>query len=187
MHRAEGHRQILPGHCRRVCRVGVGHDAQLPCFRFSSLHGFRPEDVQQAPLPDAQTERQGGRAGAPPQIQRVDRVPQSRFQLPQQSFVLAFQPCQKNGVLQIVAVGHIGGVPAFGGVKIHQQAALLIRPHGKAQAVQPGKALRVVPAQPQRRRQQADHAALGGFPVGLAGLKLGVRTPGLQGCSQPKQ
>ena len=38
-----------------------------------------------------------------------------------------------------------------------------------------------------RRRQQADHATFGGFPVGLAGLKLGVRTPGLQGCSQPKQ
>ena len=34
-----------------------------------------------APGPDTKAERQGGRAGTPPQIQRVDRMFQGRFQL----------------------------------------------------------------------------------------------------------
>ena len=73
------------------------------------------------------------------------------------------------------------------GVKIHQQTALTVGSDGKPQAVQPGKARRIVPAQPQRRRQQADDPAFGGFPVGLAGFKFGVRPPCLQGRGQPKQ
>ena len=101
-----------------------------------------------------------------------------------------------------MAVGHIGSFRLFpffsvffllaltqpvGGVEIHQQAALPVSTDGKVQAVQPGKACGIVPAQAQSRCQQANDTAFCGFPVRFAGLKFGIRTPRLQGRGQPKQ
>ena len=82
-----------------------------------------------------------------------------------------------------MAVGHIGSLAFFpilfpvGCVEIHQQTALPVSTDGKVQAVQPGKACGIVPAQAQSRCQQANDTAFCGFPVRFAGLKFGIRTP----------
>ena len=78
---AERHRQITPGHGSSIRRVRVCHDAQggpIPLFH---QQRFCPQGIQQFPGPDTKEERQGGRAGTPPQLQRVDRMFQGRFQL----------------------------------------------------------------------------------------------------------
>ena len=45
----------------------------------------------------------------------------------------------------------------------------------------------VIAAITERRRDQAEHPALGRLPIRLPDFKLGIYPPGLQGRSQPEQ
>lgn len=114
---------------------------------------------------------------------------QCLLQLLQKGGILAFNTGQKHGVLQIMAVGHIRGlfVLRLCRVVVHQQLPFPLHTDTEPQPGQPGQRFALVPPQPQSCRQQTDHAALGGFPARLAGLKFRVRAPRLQRRCQPKQ
>ena len=114
---------------------------------------------------------------------------QCLLQLLQKGGVGAFNAGQKHGILQIMAVGHIRGLFALRlcRVVVHQQLPFPLHADAEPQPGQPGQRFALVPPQPQSCRQQTDHAALGGFPARLAGLKFRVRAPRLQRRCQPKQ
>ena len=87
-----------------------------------------------------------------------------------------------------MAVGHIRGlfILRLCRVVVHQQLPFPLHADAKPQPGQSEQCFALVPPQP-RAAAKADHAALGGFPIGLAGLKFGVRAPRLQRRCQPKQ
>ena len=110
----------IPLHCRaRLLRVGVQHH---PAELSRAQGRFGLQHLLQTALPQPQTERQGRRAGPATQIQRKSRVLQRILQLLQKGGVLAFQPGQKHGILQIMAIGHIRVffILRLYGVVIHQ-------------------------------------------------------------------
>ena len=106
---------------------------------------------------------------------------QCLLQLLQKGGVGAFNAGQKHGILQIMAVGHIRGlfVLRLCRVVVHQQLPFPLHADAEPQPGQPGQRFALVPPQPQSCRQQADHAALGGFPARLTGFKFRVRAPRL--------
>ena len=106
---AEGTGQVPPGHRAGPGGVSIHHEAAavpLP-RRNGRQRRFRPQSGFQRQGPDAQAERQRGRAGTPPQKQRIDRVAQRPRQILQQRLVLAFEPDKKDRVGQVIPPGDI--------------------------------------------------------------------------------
>ena len=79
---------------------------------------------------------------------------QRLLQLLQKGGVFAFDPSQKHGVLQIVAVGHIRSllVLRLCDVVVHQQLSFPLHADTEPQLCQPGQRFPLVPPQPQSRR-----------------------------------
>ena len=178
MMRVKAHRHIPLRSRTRLQRVGVQQDPALPS---RTQRRFRLQHLLQAARAYSQTERQGRRAAAAAEIQRKRRVQQRLLQLLQKCSVGAFDPGQKHGILQIMAVGHIRGllVLRLCRVVVHQQLPFPLHADAEPQPGQSEQCFVLIPPQPQSCRQKTDHAALGGFTARLAGLKFGVRAPRL--------
>ena len=192
MPRVVGERHIPLRDSPRLQRCGIRHDAGRLGLAGAEC-GLCLQGLHKALLPQAQAERQSGRAGTAAEIQRKPRVGQRLCQFLQQSGVFTFQTHQKNSIFEVMAVGDIRRLslfPVFLSIcrmVIYQQLPFPLHPDAKAQLHQPGQWLGLIPPQAQRRGQQADHSALGRLPSRFPGLEFGIRAPCLQRRCQPKQ